>query len=123
MQKPEERSSLKDLDARIKAVRQQQKAESRPPPGKGIDASGWAFGFRLTVDLIAGIAVGAGLGLLLDYWLETSPLFLILCFFLGSAAGILNVYRSATRQGLAVGYSKPKVGEDESEGKGSGNGA
>ena len=123
MKKPEEGSSLKDLDARIKAARRQQEERARPPARRGIDASGWAFGFRLAIDLISGIAAGVALGLLLDYWLGLSPLFLILFFFLGSAAGILNVYRSATRQGLAVGYRKPKVDKDEPEDKDSGNGA
>ncbi len=123
MRKPEERASLKNLDARIKAARRQQQEQARPAARGGIDASGWAFGFRLAIDLISGIAAGVALGLLLDYWLGLAPLFLILCFFLGSAAGILNVYRSATRQGLAVGYRKPQADEDEPEGKGSGNGA
>ena len=122
MSEPEERSSLRDLDARIKAVRRRQEERSRPVPGRGIDAKGWAIGVRLTVDLISGIGGGIGLGWLLDYWLGTSPLLLILFFFLGSAAGILNVYRSATRQGLAVGYQKPDDRKGQSEGKGSGNG-
>jgi F0F1-type ATP synthase assembly protein I len=30
-----------------------------------------------------------------DLWLETRPLFLIVFFFLGAAAGALNVYRRA----------------------------
>ena len=123
MSKPEDRSSLKELDQRIRAVRQQQKDEWEAPARGRVDATGWAFGMRLTIDLISGIAVGVGLGWLLDRWLGTSPFLLILFFFLGSAAGILNVYRNATRQGLAVGYRKPEAGEEESKGKGSGNGA
>ena len=33
----------------------------------------------------------------LDYWLETGPLFLILFFMLGAAAGVLNAWRFLRR--------------------------
>ena len=51
--------------------------------------------FRLTTELVAGIFVGGGLGLLLDKWLGTEPVFLLIFFALGMAAGILNVFRTA----------------------------
>lgn len=51
--------------------------------------------FRLSTELVAGIFVGGGIGLLLDKWLGTGPLFLLIFFFLGMAAGILNVFRTA----------------------------
>lgn len=53
------------------------------------------FGMRAGTDLIAGILVGVGIGFLLDYAFDTKPIFLILFFFVGSAAGIMNVMRSA----------------------------
>ena len=51
--------------------------------------------------------------MLLDRWLGTTPFLLIVFFFLGAAAGMLNVYRTATRQGMAVGYSKGDDRPDE----------
>ena len=51
--------------------------------------------FRLTTELVAGIFVGGAIGVLLDKWLGTGPLFLLVFFFLGVAAGILNVFKSA----------------------------
>ncbi len=65
------------------------------------------------MDLLAGLAVGVGLGLLLDRWLGTTPFLLIVFFFLGAAAGMLNVYRTATRQGMSVGYRKDADGRDD----------
>jgi len=58
-------------------------------------ASGYARGFRLSSELVAGVLVGAGLGWLIDRLLGTSPWGLIVFFLLGFAAGILNVMRSA----------------------------
>jgi len=54
-----------------------------------------AAGALSTVGLSFVLALGMGfwLGTVLDRWLGTKPLFTIACFFLGLAAGILNVYR------------------------------
>ncbi|MDB5367359.1 MAG: atpI [Rhodospirillales bacterium] len=52
-------------------------------------------GFRIAVDLVAGIVVGVGMGLALDYWLGTKPWLLVLFTLFGFAAGVLNVMRTA----------------------------
>lgn len=41
---------------------------------------------------------------MLDTWLGTSPIFMIVLFFLGAGAGMLNIWRMATGHGLKVGY-------------------
>jgi ATP synthase protein I len=58
-------------------------------------ASGYAKGFRLSSELVAGVVVGAGLGWIIDRWLGISPWGLIVFLLLGFAAGVLNVMRSA----------------------------
>jgi ATP synthase protein I len=63
-------------------------------------ASGYARGFRLSSELVAGVVVGAGIGWLIDRWLGISPWGLIVFLLLGFAAGVLNVMRSA---GLVAG--------------------
>ncbi|HEX8810275.1 MAG TPA: AtpZ/AtpI family protein, partial [Xanthobacteraceae bacterium] len=63
-------------------------------------ASGYAKGFRLSSELVAGVVVGAGIGWLIDRWLGVSPWGLIVFLLLGFAAGVLNVMRSA---GLIAG--------------------
>jgi ATP synthase protein I len=76
----------------------------RPSDSAGADqattASGYARGFRLSSELVAGVVVGAGIGWLLDRWLGISPWGLIIFVLLGFAAGVLNVMRSA---GLVAG--------------------
>ena len=74
--------------------------DARPPSdGPGADrattASGYARGFRLSSELVAGVLVGAGLGWLIDRLLGISPWGLIVFLLLGFAAGVLNVMRSA----------------------------
>src|SRR5580700_2101532 len=58
-------------------------------------ASGYAKGFRLSSELVAGVIVGAGLGWLIDHWFRTTPWGLMIFLLLGFAAGVLNVMRSA----------------------------
>ena len=42
---------------------------------------------------VLALVIGFWLGAVLDGWLGTKPVFTILFFFFGLAAGILNVYR------------------------------
>jgi ATP synthase protein I len=64
------------------------------------DASGYARGFRLSSELVAGVLVGAAIGWALDRMLGISPWGLIVFLLLGFAAGVVNVMRAA---GVAPG--------------------
>jgi ATP synthase protein I len=66
-----------------------------PGEDRAATASGYARGFRLSSELVAGVVVGAGLGWLIDRWLGIAPWGLIVFLLLGFAAGVLNVMRSA----------------------------
>jgi ATP synthase protein I len=59
------------------------------------------LGMRISVEMVVTVAVGAGIGYLLDAWLGTAPLLMIVFLFLGAAAGVSNVYRVV--QGLDEG--------------------
>jgi ATP synthase protein I len=59
------------------------------------NASGYARGFRLSSELVAGVLVGAGLGWLVDRGFGTTPWGLTVFLLLGFTAGVLNVMRSA----------------------------
>lgn len=59
---------------------------------------------RIGVELVAALIVGVGIGYLLDRWLGTAPWLLLVFFLLGSAAGIMNVFRVTKGLGGAVGY-------------------
>ena len=96
----------KDFDARLRQAQAKQ-AKHKGEPGAPSRGSGLGLAFRIGTELVAGIAIGVGIGLGLDYWLDTKPWFMILFFFLGAGAGMLNVYRTAMGIGHAVGYRKP----------------
>lgn len=104
---------LKDFDARLRRLQD----EARSAPRKRATdepASGMGMAFAIASHLVAGIGVGALIGYWLDQWLDTSPWLLIVFFFLGSAAGMLNVYRSVSGMGMATGY-RPTAGDKENE--------
>jgi|GEM_PF-200969 len=76
-----------DFEERLKAARRGlEKPERR--------ADGMGAGMRIAVELAAAVLVGAGIGIVLDRWLGTSPWLLIVFFIIGTAAGFLNVYRT-----------------------------
>lgn len=68
-------------------------AASAPPPGARY--AGFARGFRLSSELVAGVLVGAAIGWSLDHWLGISPWGMIVFLLVGFAAGVLNVMRTA----------------------------
>ncbi|MDC3152265.1 AtpZ/AtpI family protein [Pelagibacteraceae bacterium] len=51
--------------------------------------------FRLGTELVAAVLVGTIIGFILDNWFDTKPWFIIIFFFVGVIAGILNVIRVA----------------------------
>ena len=53
--------------------------------------------FKLGTELVAAVAVGTIIGFILDSWFDTKPWLIIIFFFLGAAAGILNVIRAANK--------------------------
>ena len=53
--------------------------------------------FKLGTELVAAVGVGTIIGFILDSWFGTKPWLIIIFFFLGAAAGILNVIKAANR--------------------------
>ena len=51
--------------------------------------------FKISTELLAAVIVGTIIGFILDNWFGTKPLLILIFFFMGVAAGIVNVVRSA----------------------------
>lgn len=103
---------LSEFDARLNRLKEENSARSGAAAGRR--TSGYGMAFTMAADLVGGVAGGTGLGWLLDRWLGSSPLCLIVFFFLGAAAGMWNVYRSA--RGYDTGWvsvAPPKERRDE----------
>lgn len=73
-------------------------ATRKPDRREGKEGAGGVTGYgqamKLSSEFIAGIAVGAGLGWMIDRFAGSSPWGLIVFLLLGFAAGVLNVMRS-----------------------------
>lgn len=93
MADPEKPPSLDDIESRLRAARAREEKDSgRERERKGRPA-GMALGFRVGVELVAGVLVGTGIGWGLDSWLGSAPWLMVLFLLLGGAAGVMNVYR------------------------------
>jgi ATP synthase protein I len=86
---------LRDLGERLGRHHSDGPSDSEPGQRSTADTSAMARGFRLSTELVAGVLVGAGIGWLIDRWLGTTPLGMIVFLLLGFAAGVLNVMRVA----------------------------
>ena len=53
--------------------------------------------FRLGTELVAAVVVGTIIGFILDNWFGTKPWLILIFFFVGSIAGIMNVIKSAKK--------------------------
>jgi ATP synthase protein I len=91
-----------DLSARLRRLGERlshhQEGTSRQTgagPSSKSDPSALARGFRLSTELVGGVAVGAFIGWALDRWLGISPWGMIVFLLLGFVAGVLNVMRAA----------------------------
>lgn len=69
-------------------------------------------GMRIATEMVAGVIVGGVLGWYLDQWLGTKPWLFILFFLLGTAAGMMNVIRQASREKTPPA---PSVKDDEND--------
>ena len=80
------------LKDRLKNARKKLKAEKENPQTSNIGQA-----FKLSTELVAAVLVGTIIGFILDNWFDTKPWLIIIFFFVGVVAGILNVIRSAKR--------------------------
>lgn len=97
-----------DLEQKIRAARDRQ-AASQPSSGKSLaerEGSPAGAALRVATDLVAALAVGGFMGYWLDEWLGTRPLFMVVLFFLGFAAGFLNIYRAQMGEDFKVGFKR-----------------
>ena len=84
-----------DFKTRLKIAKSKIKNEVQSDSEKRGSFMGSAF--KLGTELVAAVAVGTIIGFILDSWFDTKPWLIIIFFFLGAAAGMLNVIRTANR--------------------------
>ena len=60
---------------------------------KNSNKKGASYGFKISTEIVAALAVGTGIGIIVDKYFNTQPFGLIIFFILGALAGFLNIYR------------------------------
>ena len=84
-----------DFKTRLKIAKSKIKKQVLSDSEKRGSFMGSAF--KLGTELVAAVAVGTIIGFLLDSWFDTKPWLILIFFFLGAAAGMMNVIRTANR--------------------------
>jgi len=87
---------LKDFKTRLKIAKDKFKNDSIIT-NNNENGSFMGTAFKLGTELVSAVLVGTIIGFILDTWFDTKPWLIILFFFLGSIAGILNVIKTANR--------------------------
>ena len=62
---------------------------------KQSQSSNLGAAFKMSTEMVAAVLVGTIIGFILDNWFGTKPWLILIFFFVGVVAGILNVVRSA----------------------------
>ena len=62
---------------------------------KDSQSSKLGIAFKMSTEMVAAVVVGTIIGFILDNWFGTKPWLILLFFFVGVIAGILNVVRTA----------------------------
>lgn len=105
VQKARDAERLKALEERLSQTRRDDRLS---PPG--MDKFAHANqAWRMVVELVAGLALGFGIGFGLDRLLGTTPILLVIFVFLGFAAGVKTMLRTAAEM------SGPAPGERPAE--------
>ena len=74
--------------AKSKILKRTLYKDSEPPSSIGT-------AFKLSTELVSAVAVGTIIGFILDTTFGTKPWLILIFFFVGVVAGIVNVFRSA----------------------------
>lgn len=107
------RTRISKAEARSKAGGNQSRRHS----ATALPSGPFMLALRVAGEITAGVAVGGFIGWLVDRWLDTLPLFMIIMLLVGAMAGMLNVWRVATGKGLKIGYGDSYAKPETKSGK------
>ncbi len=71
------------------------KAKSKKSSKNEESSSSMGAAFKMSTELVSAVVVGTIIGFILDNWFGTKPWLILIFFFVGVIAGILNVIKSA----------------------------
>ena len=86
---------LKEISTRLEIAKKKIKIDGKK--NEAVNATSLGKALKISTELVAAVVIGTTIGFLLDNWFGTKPILTICFFFMGVAAGILNVIRSAKK--------------------------
>ena len=89
--------SIKEISTRLEIAKKNIKKNQIKYNDKDTNAASLGKALKISTELVASVIVGSTIGFLLDNWFDTKPMLTICFFFMGVAAGILNVFKSAKK--------------------------
>ena len=84
-----------DLKTRLKIAKSKYKNKNQS--NNDNEKSSFGKAFQLSTELVSAVLIATIIGFILDNWFDTKPWLIIIFFFIGVAAGIMNVIRSAKK--------------------------
>ena len=84
-----------ELKTRLKIAKSRFKNKNQTE--KDNEKSSFGKAFQLSTELVSAVLVATIIGFILDNWFDTKPWLIIIFFFIGVSAGIMNVIRSAKK--------------------------
>ena len=82
-----------NLTTRLKSAKDKMDLKSLNNDNNQPSSLGMAL--KLSTEMVAAVLVGTIIGYILDSWFDSKPWLIIIFFFVGVAAGITNVVRTA----------------------------
>ena len=73
------------------------KVKSRKSSKNDESSSNMGTAFKMSTELVSAVVVGTIIGFILDNWFGTKPWLILIFFFVGVAAGIMNVVKTAKK--------------------------
>ena len=87
-------NKLKELEKKLDKVKKSKINDSKSNQKLSVN---YSIAINISIELITGIGLGVFLGLMIDSYLQTKPLMLIICFILGTLVGFFNMYKALKR--------------------------
>ncbi|WP_375261429.1 AtpZ/AtpI family protein [Palleronia sp.] len=99
------------MTALEKRLAERRRRDAPPPSTTGQGYSGAEVAYRMVIELVTGLVMGFGIGYGLDSLFGTMPIFLVLFVFVGFAAGINVMLRTA--KDVKLGETSPDETRDD----------
>ncbi len=114
MSEPDPEERMKQLEARIAAAKQAEDVARHQDEHYSQAQQGW----RMVIEMVAGVLIGFGIGYGLDSLFGTIPIFLVLFTLLGFVAGVRVMMRTAQEfqaQNTGASPEDTGAGPDDNE--------